>query len=60
MKISVQSCGQTGQNVPWSVTLHYICNYLIKWPKFKDHYGEAAKKQCLGTIAGINVFSVDE
>ena len=37
------------------IALHYIKSYL-KWPKgkgnFKDHYGEAVKRQCLDTIAG--------
>ena len=27
---------------------------------FKDHYAKQLKKQCLGMIAGINVFSVSD
>jgi len=39
-------------------TLHYTKTLYSGLSKsnFKDHYGDATKKQCLGMIAEINVF----
>jgi len=43
-------------------TLHYIRTIQsdLSNSSFKDHYGKAVKKQCLGMIAGISVFSVSD
>jgi len=41
------------------ITLETICRGLSK-SNFKDHDGDAAKEQCLGMIAEINVFSVSD
>jgi len=45
-------------------SLHYIYIRTIQSglsnSNFKGHYGEAVKKQCLGMIAGINVFQVSD
>jgi len=39
-----------------AMQLHYITleNYLQWKSNFKDHYGDAVIKQCLGKIAEIN------
>jgi len=44
--------------------LHYIALETqyggLSKSNFKDHYGDAATEQCLGTKAEINVFSVSD
>jgi len=41
------------------ITLETIYSGLSK-SNFKDHYGDAAKEQCLGMIAEINMFSASD